>query len=120
MALVQSVPLAGLETLQESFPKLLEAARVGQSYSPKVLRDHMLRELTRGTLQVLRCSSCGMRFTVDKPANSGGYHCPNCLYSSQVVVDKNEIEIIKAALPESKIGSVEITMITPPKDSPPK
>jgi len=99
IGLVQSAPssLEGLEKFATSLPGLIDEAKQGK-YSPKLLKAHVLGELTGGALQVLKCKSCGAGFIVDKPAATYGYHCPCCGSSFQVVTDKEELAVLKEAL----------------------
>lgn len=83
-------------------PYLIAEARQGR-YSPEILRNIILRNLTGYTLQLLQCTSCYARFVVDKPSDPHkGYQCPICGLSYQVRADQEGLAILKAALAAPK------------------
>lgn len=95
LGLIKMEPLQGLKEFAASLPWLIAEAEKGE-FSPETLRRHVLRTMTGGTLKVWRCSKCGSRFQVDKPAPGIlGYRCPVCGDKSDLVVDKIEIDILK-------------------------
>jgi rubrerythrin len=99
IGLVQSAPssLADLEKFATALPDLIDQVKQ-EKYSPNLLKAYVLENLTGGALKVLRCESCGARFSVDKPPVVYGYHCPSCGSSSQVITDKEELAVLKEAL----------------------
>ncbi|MFC1972032.1 hypothetical protein ACFLVE_01320 [Chloroflexota bacterium] len=86
-----------------------------KNYSPELLRSVIIKDLSGGTLEILRCSSCQARFDVDKPAQ--GFHTVrNCQLcgSSLVEVDVAGPEIIKKAL-AALTPRVFVTPVVNPK-----
>jgi predicted transcriptional regulator len=121
IGLVQSTPssLAELEKFATALPGLIDQVKQGK-YSPNLLKAHLLENLTGGALQVLRCRSCGARFSVDKPPEVYGFHCPCCGLSSQVVTDKEELAVLKEALATVKPQVIVPQIVVKhPKSSPP-
>ena len=112
LGLVKSASLTELEKFAKVLPGLLSEVKHGK-YSPELLRKMILKELSGGTLQVLKCMSCGARFVVNKPPEPIGYECPRCRISHAVVVDKDELEILKAALKEEAPQVMITHKITP-------
>jgi predicted transcriptional regulator len=93
-----SLSAEAMEKFIATSPQLLAVAKKGE-YSPELLRNFIIKELSGGTLEIWRCISCQARFYVDKPAKTSytGYQCPSCR-SSLVETDVNGPEIIKKAL----------------------
>jgi len=114
---VQSTSLEKMEEFIGTMPKLMEDVKIG-TYSPNVIRNYIFERLTGGTLKVLKCLSCGVTFYVNKPADSGDYHCPICWISSKVVVEKNEVDILRTTLaiaePKNVRYSTAILVKSPP------
>ena len=121
IGLVQSAPssLAELEKFAAALPGLIDQAKQAK-YSPNLLKAHVLEKLTGGTLQVLKCQSCGAGFSVDKPPVVYGYHCPCCGSSSQIVTDKEELTVLKEALATVKPQVIVPQIVAKhPKSNPP-
>ena len=121
LGLVQSAPssLEELEKFATVLPALIDQAKQGK-YSPNLLKAHVLAKLTGGALQVLKCPSCGVRFSVDQPPTSyGGYHCPSC-YSTSVVTDQKGLAILKEALTKVKPQVIVVQPVQKPKPSTPE
>jgi len=109
--IVKSSSVAQLEEFAENLPYYIEEVKGGH-YSGEIIRSMLIENLTGGTLQVLRCSSCEAKFVVDKQPSLPGsdYYCPVCGMSYYVKVDKNALAILKQELLElkkPKIVSVE-------------
>ncbi len=104
-AYVKSTSLEKQEEFIAAIPKLLEEVKQGK-YSQNVIRAYIFKELTGGTLRVLKCGTCSARFFVDKPAGDTGYHCPVCGTILGIEVDKNEIDILKATLAHAEPKSI--------------
>jgi predicted transcriptional regulator len=87
-----------MEKFIATSPQLIAVAKKG-GYSPELLRNFIIKELSGGTLEIRRCISCQARFYVDTPAKTSytGYQCPSC-GSSLVETDVNGPDIIKKAL----------------------
>lgn len=116
LSLVQSSSIPQLENFIEGLPYQLSLVKTGSS-SPELLWKMIIRNLTRDTLQVLRCSSCEVKFVVDKPSNIDGYRCPVCGLTFHVKIDKDALAVLKAALAPTKhiaAQGVTITPIQPP------
>jgi len=113
---VQSSSIPQLEVFIEGLPSQLDLVKAGK-HSPELLQKMIIQNLTGGTLQVLRCSSCEANFVVDKPFNAFGYCCPICGLPSYVKIDKDALAILKVAVaPKKNITAqrVTITPIQPP------
>lgn len=121
IGLIQSSPssLAGLEKFAASLPSLIDMVKQGK-YSPKLLKTHVLEKLTGGTLQILRCDSCGTRFIMDKPAAIYGSHCPGCGLSSQIATDKEGLAMLKDVLDKLRLHAISVSQAVPkqPKHRP--
>jgi DNA repair exonuclease SbcCD ATPase subunit len=120
IGLVQSAPssLAELEKFATALPGLVDQAKQGK-YSPTLLKAYVLENLTGGALQVLKCKTCGARFSADKPG-AYGYQCPCCGSSSQIVTDKEELVLLKEALATVKPRVIMPRIVTKhPKSNPP-
>jgi len=116
IGLVQSSSIPQLENFVEGLPYQLSLVKAGSS-SPELLWKMIIKNLTRDTLQVLKCEPCKAKFVVDKPSNTGDYICPICGLSSYVKIDKGALAILKAALTPTKhiaAQGVTITPIQPP------
>jgi hypothetical protein len=99
-------------------PKLLEEVQDG-TYSPEFLKSFILKELAGPTLQVLKCVTCQAHFDVDKPPPVGGYQCPMGGFGHSVVVDKDALALLKAALANAKPQTIILSQtITPVSKSP--
>lgn len=97
-----SSPLPELENFIEVLPGLLDSIKHGK-FSPELLRRHILQQLAGPELQLLKCTSCQARIIIDKPPNMlGTYYCTCCGLSHTVVVDKDALAILKAALSAPK------------------
>ena len=111
LSLVQSSSIPQLENFIEGLPYQLDLVKAGSS-SPQSLWELIIRNLTRDTLQVLKCNSCKANFVVDKPSNTLGYFCPVCGLSFSVTIDKDALAILKAALaPKKNITAQRLTII---------
>jgi len=109
--IVKSSSVAQLEEFAKNLRYYIEEVKGGH-YSGEIIRSMLIENLTGGTLQVLRCSSCEAKFVVDKqPSIPGsGYYCPVCGMNYYVNVDKNALAILKQELldlKKPKIVSVE-------------
>jgi len=102
---IQSTSLEKQGKFIAMLPKLLEEVKQ-REYSKNFIRAYIFKELTGGTLRVLQCVSCGARFFVDKPAEATGYLCPVCGIREKVFVDKDEVDILIAALANTKSMNV--------------
>jgi predicted nucleic acid-binding Zn-ribbon protein len=97
LGLVQSSSLAEIQKSCHILPKLVETMQQ-DTYSPDFLKNFILRDLVGPTFQVLKCGTCQARFYIDKPPPIGGYQCPMGGLGHSVVVDKDALVLIKAAL----------------------
>ena len=102
-----------------SLPSLIAQAREG-AYSPQLLRNLILKNLTGGKLRSLVCRSCDARFAVDKPERDYfGYHCPVCGSSVSVQALKDESAVLKEALaPPKKVVPVPRKVTRGPEEAP--
>lgn len=102
-----------------SLPSLIAQAREG-AYSPQLLRNLILKNLTGGKLRSLVCRSCDARFAVDKPERDYiGYHCPVCGSSVSVQALKDESAVLKEALaPPKKVVPVPRKVTRGPEEPP--
>ena len=101
LGLVKLGALTELEKFAEVLPSLLKQVKQGE-YSPELLTKFILRKLTGDILQLLRCTSCQAKFTVDKPPKLDSYQCPICGLSHTVITDKDALAILKMELFTSK------------------
>jgi predicted transcriptional regulator/DNA-directed RNA polymerase subunit RPC12/RpoP len=115
-----SLSVEAIEKFVTLAPQLIARAKE-RGYSPEPLRSVIIRDLSGGELEILRCSSCQARFYVDKPAQQFymGHHCPLC-GSSLVVTDVTGPEIIKKALAALAPRVYVVTQVTSHKKAPPK
>lgn len=97
LGVVGSTSSTKLEEFLTGLPVLLDLVKQGK-HSPELLRAIVVRDLTGGTLQVMKCLSCGAKFSVDKSPPTLGYHCPCCGTSLQVMIDQDGIAVLKKAL----------------------
>jgi DNA-directed RNA polymerase subunit RPC12/RpoP len=112
LGFIRSSSFEEAEKFVNLIPHFLSEAKQGK-YSPESLRNMILRNLTRDTLQLLQCTSCDARFVVDKPPKSyKGYQCPICGLSYQVKVDQEGLAILKAALATPKPQIVVVQSVT--------
>jgi predicted nucleic acid-binding Zn-ribbon protein len=116
LGLVQASSLPELQKSCQTLPKLSETVQQG-TCSPELLKNFILKDLVGPTFQVLKCGTCQARFYIDKPPPIGGYQCPMCGLRYSVVVDKDTLALIKAALPLPK-QTIEINLKTPIIKSP--
>ena len=111
------------ETFIKLVPKLVDDAKQGK-YKPDMLRSVIIDGLTGGTLKALVCTSCGAKFTVDKPPQRyySDYYCPVCGLSYSVRVDRDASELLRSALaaPQPKIVVSRLPRAAPGKSSGPK
>lgn len=113
---IQSASLEKLKPFIAVMPQLLEEVKQG-TYSPDFIRAYIFEKLTGGTLKVLKCKPCDAQFSVDKPADAIGYHCPICGVSYGIIVDKDEVGILKAMLALTEPKSITystVVQIKPP------
>jgi len=83
--------------------------------STQFLKNYILKDLAGHGLQILRCTSCHARFTVDKAGPVGIYKCPLELgFSHSVVIEKDADVIIKEAMSPPKPLKMNIN-VTPIK-----
>ena len=105
--LLQSASLSSLELFVEILPGVLQELKQGK-HSPELARAVILQELTGGNLKVMKCKHCGARFYVDKrPTSIIGYHCPSCGTINSSKEDKDEYDILKAALARTEPKTAE-------------
>ncbi len=120
---VQSSSLPELEKFIKALPGLLEEVKQGK-YSPELLKTYLLRQLAGPALQLLKCKNCQAKFTVDKPPKYDSYECPVCGFSSEVVVDQDMLDMLKAELPALRqerpivVGGITLVMVHNPTDPP--
>ncbi len=111
LGFVKSSAIEPLEEFAQNLPGFIDDAKAG-NHSPKLIRNMLIQELTGGTLQVLKCTQCGVEFVVDKqPSVTGNYYCPLCGMAYYIKVDKDALEILKNP-------RFEITLISPELESP--
>jgi len=115
-----SLSLEAIEKFVAVAPQLIALAKE-KEYSPELLRSVIIKDLSGGTLEILRCSSCQARFNVDKPAQNfhTGHHCQLCGNSS-IEMDVAGPEVIKKALAALAPQVLVVTPVTSPKGAPPK
>ena len=102
LGFVKSSAIEKLEGFAADATYFVEAAKNGK-HSPQLVRNMIIQELTGGTLQVLRCTQCGVEFVVDKkPVVTKNDYCPLCGSDYHVKVDKDALEILKEDLVELK------------------
>jgi rubrerythrin/predicted transcriptional regulator len=89
---MQSTDLDKQEKFVAVLPQILEGAKQRKT-SPDFLRGYILKELTGGTMEILKCTTCGVRFSTDKPAGFLGYQCPVCGVH-ECTLDKDEVKIL--------------------------
>lgn len=95
---VQCESMEDMEKFVKMLPDLINEAKKGK-YSSELLRAYILKELIGANPRVMKCGHCGTKFYVDKePPNLIGYHCPFCDSSFSISEDKNELDILRAAL----------------------
>ena len=102
-------------------PSLVEKDKqAGQD--PAELRDYILETLTGGRLRIMECTSCGVRFSIDKEPKSDyhNYYCPLCGPSLSIHVLRDEAAILKAELARRKPKLVPILRIKPAQTSSPE
>ena len=96
-------------------PDLVEKDKqAGQD--PAELRDYILETLTGGRLTIMECTSCDVKFSIDKELKSG-YHncsCPLCGLSFSVHAIKDEANILKAVLAKRKPTFVPVLLRNKP------
>lgn len=107
----QTVSNENLDKISQTLPYLVAEVKKGK-YSPNLLRDQVLKDLTGGTLCTLKCQCCGARFAGDKPPAAAGYKCPKCGAIGMTQVDQSEANILNAALAPKK-KTVIIQTVTP-------
>ncbi|MBA7644292.1 hypothetical protein ES703_52034 [subsurface metagenome] len=119
LGLIQSSSIPQLENFVEGLPYQLGLVKAGK-YSSELLRKMIIQNLTGGTLQVLICSSCKVKFVVDKqPLTLGDdYHCPLCGMTYPVEVDKDALVILKTELFNLKNPHFKVELISPRLKSP--
>lgn len=109
LGLVSSSSITELEKFVAALPALLDQVKQGK-YSPELLRAFIVSKLTRDTLQVLKCPSCGVKFSVDMPPTTQGYHCPRCHSPFEIMIDQEVSAICKEAL--AKL-TPKVILVTP-------
>lgn len=102
-------------------PHLISFAKA-RKYSPELLRNVIIKDLSGGTLEILRCGYCHARFSVDKPleATQKGYKCPLCGSSGAIENEVTGPEIISKALAALAPHIIVVTQVTGPKVVPKK
>ncbi|MFB0557269.1 MAG: hypothetical protein ACETVW_05385, partial [Dehalococcoidia bacterium] len=111
LGFVSSSSIGELEKFVGVLPTLLDSVKQGQ-YTPELLRAYILGTLTGDSLKVLKCTSCGARFSVDMPPSSLGYYCPKCNLSHGVMTDQEETAILKEALAKLKPKVIIVQPVT--------
>jgi chromosome segregation ATPase len=101
MGLVQKQSMAELESLYSSMPSMIEKVKKNE-YSPALIINFVLRTLGPQT-HVLKCESCGIRFTVDKAPTGFEYHCPSGDYGHKTLIEMPSVEVLKSILAPKKI-----------------
>ena len=118
LGFVKSSAIEKLEEFAPNLPDFIDDAKAG-NHSPKLIRNMLIQKLTGGTLQVLKCDSCGVKFVVDKkPVVTKNGYCPLCGMDYHVKVDRDALEILKTELFNLKNAQFEITLISPGLESP--
>jgi len=117
LGFVRSSSVDKLETFADDAAYFVEDVKKG-NHSPQLIRNTLIQNLTEGTLQVLRCSSCEVKFVVDKqPLTSGAdYYCPLCGMTYPVKVDKDALAILHEGLVE--LSQFQTIIIQPKLISP--
>jgi len=112
LGFVESSAVEKLETFSVDAAYFVEEAKSGR-HSPQLIRNMIIQELTGGTLQVLKCTQCEVKFVVDKkPVVTKNGYCPLCGSDYHVKVDKDALEILKEDLVELKKSQ---TIVLQPK-----
>ena len=116
-----SLSMEAINKLADTVPQLFAFAKIGE-YSPELLRSVIIKDLSGGTLEILRCISCQARFSVDKPVKAPhqGYRCPLCGSGVTVQTEVNGPEIINKALAMLAPHTIVVTPVTSPKGIPHK
>lgn len=115
LGFIESSSFEEVDKFVDLLPYLIAEARQGK-YSPEILRNIILRNLTGYTLQLLQCTSCHAKFVVDKPSDPHkGYQCPICGLSYQVRADQEELAILKAALATPKPQQIIVMPLVTPE-----
>jgi hypothetical protein len=89
-----------------------------KEYSPELLQNFIIKELSSGTLEIRRCISCQARFYVSKPAQTfyTGHQCQHC-GSPLVETDVTGPEIIRKALAALAPRVYMVTQTIKPKSA---
>ncbi len=113
-----SLSAEAIEQFVARAPQLIDHAK-RKEYSPDLLRSVIIKDLSGGTLEIMRCNSCQARFYVDKPAQTfyTRHQCQHC-GSPLVETDVAGPEIIKRALVALTPRIVVATAVTNPKGTP--
>ncbi len=118
LGIVKSSEIEELEKFARDLPYFIDSVKAG-NHSPKLIRTMLMQQLTGGTLQVLKCDSCRVKFVIDKkPVVTGNYYCPLCGFNFYVKVDKNALEILKEELFALKQPQFIVQQITPDLEQP--
>ncbi len=96
LGVVGSTSITKLEEFITGLPALLDLVKQGK-HSPELLRAMIVKQLTGGSLQVMKCSSCGAKFSADQSPSTFGYNC-SCCGRLTVMIDQDEIAVLKKAL----------------------
>jgi len=122
LGLVKAFSLEELRKAALSLPLIVEEAHEGK-YSPEFLKNFIFSNLVGHVLEVYGCTSCGAKFTVDKPP-IGDYFCPVNGTTHTVVIEKDATATLLKAMEEPNVvvRSIMATKNTPPEkqDSPAK
>jgi len=100
LGFVNSSSIAELEKFVAVLPALIDKVKKNQ-YSPQLLRAYIFKTLTGHNLQIFKCPSCGVRFSVDMPPMTQEYCCPRC-GSYHTVTDQEGLQILKEVLTKMK------------------
>ncbi|GAI79468.1 unnamed protein product, partial [marine sediment metagenome] len=102
LGIVKSSAIEKLDEFAQNLPYFIDDVKAG-NHSPKLIRNMLIQELTGGTLQVLKCTQCGVMFVVNKkPVVTKNGYCPLCGSDYYVKVDKEALDILKEDLVELK------------------
>lgn len=99
LGLVLKGSIAEMKKFSEVLPLLLEDLERGE-YKPGSMKSHILQKLAGPELLVFKCMTCQETFRISNPMPSGGYYCPKCGFTHNVVVYKDAAVIVKGLLAE--------------------
>jgi hypothetical protein len=105
----KATTLKDLEKSIATLPGMLKEAQNG-THSPNIVKKFILSTLGGPSLEIMKCSKCNARFTVDKPEPTDGFACPfsNFIDHHAVVVDKDAAELLGEMFKETQLKQKEI------------